>query len=74
MSKKIDKLILKAKNEIEKLGWVAVEDMRNDNGDVHLELTRNGVRKGWGMFDRAYCWTEAFEAVTGKRWTALLDS
>lgn len=74
MSKKNDELIAKAKKGIEKRGWTVVEDMHNDQGDIHILLKKDGERKGWGMFDRVYCWTEAFEHVTGKRWMDLLDS
>ncbi len=75
MSKKISTLIAKAKKEIENLGWTAVEDMRNENGDVHLELTAaNGQRKGWGMFSQVYCWTEAYESITGKSWITLINN
>lgn len=54
-------------------GWSRVEEYidpdtsKKDN--CHLELYyEDGTRKGWGMFPRVYCWTEAYESITDRPW------
>ena len=59
-----------ARREITQRGW-SVSETRLGNNECHLELTKGSERKGWGVFDRLYCWTEAFEAITGRSWLEL---
>lgn len=60
-----------ARNQVENLGW-EVDEYVNERNESHLVLTRKGVRHGWGMFDRLYVWTQAYEALTGRHWPTLL--
>ena len=37
--------------------------------DCHLVcISSDGERRAWGLFDRTYCWTEAYRAITGNDW------
>ena len=67
---KQENLIKAAKKEIEAKGWKIKE--HHYNGESHLEFTRGHERKGWGMFETLYCWTEAYQSITGKHWMTLL--
>jgi len=55
-------------------GWTTINEEIIDKAykpedNCHLELIHeNGTRKGWGMFPRLYCWTEAYEGITGRPW------
>lgn len=69
MSKKIETAIQKAKDEIAKNGWRIDEYIAGSQ--CHIELTKGDERVGWGMFQRLYCWTEAYEFVTKKHWLNL---
>lgn len=70
MSNKSIAVIEQARSQIEALGWV-VDEFVNDSDECHLEFNRGDYRVGWGLFDRLYCWTEAFERLTGKSWQTL---
>jgi hypothetical protein len=55
-------------------GWTTineeiVEKEYKPDYNTYLELIHeDGTRLGWGMFSRLYCWTETYEAITGKSW------
>ncbi|PCJ88580.1 MAG: hypothetical protein COA54_02360 [Thiotrichaceae bacterium] len=69
MNNNIENAIQKAKDEIAKHGWRTDEYIAGNQ--CHLEITKDGRRFGWGMFQRLYCWTEAYEFVTKKHWINL---
>ena len=71
MSPKVEQLIAKAKKQIEACGWTVNETPGRIEGEVHLVLMRDGKRKGWGQFDRLFCWIGAYETITGKSWLSL---
>lgn len=73
-SSKIGDVINKAKSEIASLGWKWSEEPGYPPNAhlIHLELTRGDERKGWGLFEPLYCWTEAYEKITGKSWQTLI--
>ena len=68
---KQEQLIEKARKEITDLGW-RIEEYNNGRGECHLVFTKGGERKGWGLLPTLYCWTEAYETLTGKSWTDLI--
>lgn len=56
-------------------GWTRIEEFIDtekqykSEDNCHLELYHeDGTRKAWGMFPRLYCWTEAYEEITGRPW------
>lgn len=64
-----------AKSEIESYGWtvnVSKSDVLNDN-EIHIELTKSDERKGWGYFPDMHCWSQAYNAITGKDILYLSD-
>lgn len=66
-----ERVIAAAKSAIVNAGWrIDEEYLKGDK--CYLALEKDGKHKGWGMFDRLYCWTDAYETITGNPWTALL--
>lgn len=63
--------ISKARVAIETLGWVVDEELY-DNDEAYVVFTRDSERTGWGRFHQLYCWTEAYEAITGQPWGELV--
>lgn len=67
------KAVIKAAREvIEACGWVVNEDFSDDGKTLHLELLKGEKRLGWGMFEPSYCWTEAYQKITGHSWVELI--
>ncbi|PPD36771.1 MAG: hypothetical protein CTY18_03015 [Methylomonas sp.] len=69
------RVIDRAIREIEQRGWqwsLEPGELEHNKHLVHLELTRGSERIGWGLFEPSYCWTEAFEKVTGRDWIELI--
>lgn len=67
----LDIYIQKAKQAIESRGWTC-DEFLNEQGQCHLTIVKGDQDIGWGLFDRLYCWTEAFEKVTGLPWMSIL--
>lgn len=68
-------LIDRAQSAIAEHGWSWSEEHGELPGSehlVHLEWTKGERRMSWGLFERSYCWAEAFEAVTGRDWIELI--
>lgn len=65
-------VIKAARHAIEACGWVVNEDFSDDGKTLHLELFKGDQRKGWGMFEPSYCWTEAYQSITGRSWVELV--
>ena len=72
----IDATITNIRAQITARGWTITEsldgeskDTQGNINDCHLELIHtDGTRKAWGYFGRVYCWTEAYESITGNSW------
>lgn len=71
---RVELVVKAARHEIEAMGWEINEDFSDDGQLLHLELFKGGQRKGWGMFKPLYCWTEAYECITGYSWFDLMAS
>lgn len=71
-----ESLIEKAKASIGDLGWSWTQEPGYPPNEklVHIELTRGDERKGWGLFEPLFCWTEAYQAITGKPWMTLMEA
>jgi len=68
-------VIDRARAAITALGWSWTQEhgeLEHNQHLVHLELTKDGRRMGWGLFEPSYCWAEAFEKVTGRDWIELI--
>lgn len=79
MRNKIEETTIAAiRSHLDALGWTTVIENIEANpykpgNDCHLELYHeDGTRKGWGLFTRLYCWTEAYEGITGKSWLDIV--
>lgn len=68
----VELVIKAARSAIEALGWVVNEDFSDDGKTLHLELFKGEKRLGWGMFEPSYCWTEAYQSITGRSWFELV--
>jgi len=74
--KRIENYIERAKAAIELRGWSISEKSEfspNKKGEIHLIIVKEDQLKGWGLFTPLYCWSEAYEAVTGNKWIELIE-
>ena len=68
-----ERFLFSARKAIESQGWVCDEEF-NEEAMCYLVITKDDQRIGRGMFDRLYCWSEAYEKVTGQPWISLVNS
>ena len=71
---RISAIIAHIQTELLGRGWTCIETSVPEHGPgmCHLICYQaqdpDGTRRGWGLFDRFYCWTQAFESITGQTW------
>ncbi len=61
----------KIKIELGELGWV-LKDVVVEKSSCTLILINGDERKEWILSDVIHCWTEAYQALTGKNFVSLL--
>ena len=70
----VNALIAYIQTALQHQGWTCFETSVGGSNpqNCHLicyqEQDPDGTRRGWGLFDRFYCWTQAWAAITGRPW------